>query len=212
MDKKNLIILGGGGHAKACLDVILSTNKYTVRGYIDIKESTDLKLGIPYLGQHVEISKFIKSADFLITVGQISSPDIRIVLYQQLKDLGASLATVVSAHAYVSPFARLDEGTIIMHGAIVQFNAVIGANCIINDRALIEHDTQVGNHCHISTGAILNGNVVVGNQVFVGSGAIVRNGISISDNVVVGAGSNVLEHVKEKSVVIGNPAKVKKSA
>jgi sugar O-acyltransferase (sialic acid O-acetyltransferase NeuD family) len=209
VDKENLILLGGGGHAKACLDVILSTNKYTVTGYIDIKESTDLKFAIPYLGQDADLLKFIKSAAFLITVGQINSPAIRTALYQQLKDLGASLATVVSAHAYVSPFARLDEGTIIMHGAIVQFNAVIGANCIINDRALIEHDTHVGNHCHISTGAILNGDVIVKNNVFVGSGSIVKNGVMIAENVVIGAGSNVLGNISANSIVFGNPAKIK---
>jgi sugar O-acyltransferase (sialic acid O-acetyltransferase NeuD family) len=209
---ENLILLGGGGHAKACLDVILSTKKYNVTGYIDMRESILSRLGIPYLGQDTEISRFVKSAVFLITVGQISRSDIRNKLYQKLKELNASLATVVSPHAYVSPFARLGEGTIIMHDALVQFNALIGANCIINDKALIEHDAQVGMHCHISTGAIINGGVVVGNDVFVGSGAIIRNGIIISNNVVVGAGSNVLKHVEENCVVVGNPAKVQKNA
>lgn len=208
MERENLVFIGGGGHAKACLDVVLSTNKYTVLGYIDLKESANLKSVIPYLGPDAEISNYIKSASFLITVGQISSPAIRIGLYNQLKELNAKMATIISTQAYVSPFAKVDEGTIIMHGAIVQFNAIIGANCIINDRALIEHDATVGNHCHISTGAILNGDVVVMNNVFVGSGSVVRNGIKISENVVIGAGSNVLHPVATNCVVVGNPAKI----
>ena len=36
---KNLILIGGGGHAKACLDVVLTTKIFNVIGYIDIKKS-----------------------------------------------------------------------------------------------------------------------------------------------------------------------------
>ena len=34
MDKK-IIIIGSGGHARSCLDVILSEKKYKFLGYID---------------------------------------------------------------------------------------------------------------------------------------------------------------------------------
>ena len=37
---KNLILIGGGGHAKACLDVVLTTKIFNVIGYIDIKKSS----------------------------------------------------------------------------------------------------------------------------------------------------------------------------
>jgi sugar O-acyltransferase (sialic acid O-acetyltransferase NeuD family) len=212
VEKVNIILVGGGGHAKACLDVILSTNKYNVTGYLDVKESAELNKVIPYLGTDAELTKFVKTAQFLITVGQIESPTIRTKLYQQLKTVNAKFATVISAHAYVSPFAKVNEGSIIMHGVIVQFNANVGVNCIVNDNVLIEHDAKIGNHCHISTGAILNGEVVVKDNVFVGSGVVVRNGVVISENVVIGAGSNVVAHIEENCVVIGNPAKIQNNA
>ncbi len=212
MEKESIILVGGGGHAKACIDVILSTNKYIILGYIDIKQADNLNPDIPYLGNDSELTKYFDMASFLITVGQISSPAIRIQLFDKLKQLNARFATVISTHAYVSPFAKLEEGTIVMHGAVVQYNASIGANCIINDKALIEHDAKVGMHCHISTGAILNGDVTVMNNVFIGSGTIVKNGITIAENVVVGAGSNVLNSISANSIVVGNPAKIKKNA
>lgn len=207
MHKENIILVGGGGHAKACADVILSTNKYTILGYIDLKESLDSKYGISYLGDDSTIEKYISNSSFLITVGQIQSPSIRIKLYNKLKELNANLPIIISPNAHVSTFANIAEGTIIMHGAIVQFNANIGANCIINDRALIEHDARVGNHCHISTAAVLNGDVTVHNHVFVGSGSILKNGITISDNVIIGSGSNVVNNIDSNLKVFGNPAK-----
>ena len=187
----------------------MATNKYTIIGYIDICESLDAKFGIIYLGADSVIEQYITQASFLITVGQINNPTIRIKLYNKLKGLGAHLPIIISPFAHVSKFATIEEGTIVMHGAIIQFNAKIGANCIINDKALIEHDVKVGNHCHISTGAILNGNVTIHDSVFVGSGSVIKNGIVIFENVIVGSGSNVVDNILNNNIVFGNPAKIK---
>lgn len=209
MNKESIILVGGGGHAKACIDVILATDKYNIIGYFDIKESLDAKFGIPYLGPDSEINQYISKASFLITVGQINDPSIRIKLFNKLKALNAQLPVIISPFAYVSKFAIIGEGTIVMHGAIIQFNTEIGANCIINDKALIEHDAKVGKNCHVSTGAILNGDVVVMDNVFIGSGSVLKNGISISNNVIVGSGSNVVNDILDNNIVFGNPAKFK---
>ena len=209
MKNNSIILVGGGGHAKACIDVIMSTDKYNIIGYIDIKESLDSKFGIPYLGPDSEIDQYILETSFLITVGHINNPSIRIKLFNKLKALNALLPVIISPFAHVSKFATIEEGTIVMHGAIIQFNAEIGANCIINDKALIEHDVKVGKNCHVSTGAILNGDVVVMDNVFIGSGSVIKNGILISNNAIVGSGSNVVNDILNNNIVFGNPAKIK---
>ncbi|MBI4309254.1 MAG: acetyltransferase, partial [Candidatus Omnitrophica bacterium] len=38
MVKKNLILIGGGGHCKSCIDVIESENKFKIAGIVDTKE------------------------------------------------------------------------------------------------------------------------------------------------------------------------------
>ena len=81
------------------------------------------------------------------------------------------LPVIISPYAYVSPYAQIGCGTIVMHNAIINADARVGDNCIINSRALIEHDVVIGNHCHISTGAVVNGAVEVGDNTFIGSGA-----------------------------------------
>jgi sugar O-acyltransferase (sialic acid O-acetyltransferase NeuD family) len=206
-NKEKIILLGGGGHARACIDVILSTNKYNIIGYLDIRKKLDEKYNIPYLGNDSEINQYISESSFLITVGQIKSSTTREKLYNRLKQLNANLPVIVSPYSYVSPYAKISEGTIIMHGAIIQFNSTIGVNCIINDKALVEHDVNIGNHCHISTAAVLNGDVTIMDNVFIGSGSVIKNGIRISSNVVVGSGSNVLNNLNNNSQVFGNPAK-----
>ncbi len=207
MNKKDLILIGGGGHAIACIDVIQSTNQFNIIGYLDIKETIDSKFGIPYLGDDSKIENYIQQSAFIITVGQIKSPVIRTKIFDKLNSVGAEIATIISKHAIVSKYSKIGKGTIVMHSVILQSNTEIGENCIINDRVLIEHDSIVGNYCHISTGAILNGAVTIGDNSFVGSGAVLKNGITIGNEVVIGLGSVVLNNISNNQICVGNPAK-----
>lgn len=86
---------------------------------------------------------------FLVTVGQIKSYAVREKLTEILVENNAKLATVISPLAYVSKHAQIQEGTVVMHGAIVNAGASIGKYCIINTKALIEHGAVVEDFCHI---------------------------------------------------------------
>jgi len=186
-----LILLGGGGHCKACIDVIERTGEFTIHGILDRPEHRDSTvLGYPVVGTDEEIESFVREGfSFLITVGQVHSPLIRIRLYETLKRLGAPIATVVSPRAYVSPHAQLGEGTIVMHDALINAGAIVGSNCIINTKALIEHDCRIEDHCHLSTGSILNGNALIRKGTFFGSNATGKEGSVSKAEAFIKAGS-----------------------
>lgn len=171
--KEKILLIGGGGHCKAAIDVIEQEDKFEIIGIIDQKEKIGHKVfGYEIIGSDDDLEKFVlKYPCALITVGQIQSPKIRITLFNKLKEIGYKLPTVISSLAYVSQYAKIDEGTIVMHHALINSNAKVGKNCIINTKALIEHDAIVEDHCHISTGAIINGGVCVRKNTFYGSNA-----------------------------------------
>jgi sugar O-acyltransferase (sialic acid O-acetyltransferase NeuD family) len=206
MIKKQIILVGGGGHAKACLDVIESDSFWHLKGYLDVKQTLSDTYGLAYLGSDSEASKFVQEAQFLITVGQLGFSPIREKLYNELKKLNAEFAIVKAINSIISKKSIIGCGTIVMHGAILQADTSVGENCIINDRVLIEHGSIIGNHCHISTGVIINGEVRIGNGVFIGSGSVLRNGITIGDNCVIGMGSVVTKSISHGLTVFGNPA------
>lgn len=193
MNRSKLLLVGAGGHARACADVIEREGRYEIAGLV----GTEVELGQSRFGWKVIATDGdwdLLASEYrhvFIGVGQIMSADIRMRLYRQIVDLGFELPTVVSPTAYVAPDAVLGSGTIVMHGAIVNSGARIGANCIINSRALIEHDTTVSDHCHISTGTIVNGNVRIGIGSFIGSGSVIKEGVSIGSCSVVGMGSSI---------------------
>jgi sugar O-acyltransferase (sialic acid O-acetyltransferase NeuD family) len=206
---EEIILVGGGGHCKACIDVIELEGKFRIAGIVDVKE----KIGQSVLGYRIiasdenlaDLAKEYKN--FLITIGHIKSPTKRVGLYRTLKKLNVKFPVIVSPLAYVSKHSFIGEGTIIMHGAIVNSGVKTGVNCIINSKALLEHDVKVGNHCHISTGAIINGNSQIGSFSFVGSGSVISNGITITDNVIIGAGAVIVTDINESGIYVGNPGR-----
>lgn len=191
MDK--IILIGGGGHCKSCIDVIEAENKFEIIGILDIKEKIGQKVsGYLINGTDAQIERFITDdCYFLITLGQIKTPDLRVKIFEKLKKLNAQMATVISPLAYVSKNAEIGEGTIIMHQALVNAGAKIGKNCIINTKALIEHDAVVENYCHISTGAILNGETLIREKSFIGSNATLVQCIELPASSFIKAGSLV---------------------
>ena len=199
----NILLIGAGGHTRSCIDVLEGENQFKIAGLIEKGESISNEiLGCPVIGTDDDLKVLRKQyKNALITIGQIKSPKIRIKLYQLLKELDFTLPVIVSSQAYVSKHAQIGEGSIIMHGVIINANAKIGNNCIINNRALIEHDAVIGDHCHIATGAIINGEVSVGNETFIGSGAVTKQAISIGENCVIGAGVVLKNDIESNKVV-----------
>lgn len=208
MSKPELILIGAGGHALSCIDVIERQGKFQVAGIIGLSRqegSHALTCGYSIIGFDEDLTSLAKNYQYaLIAIGQIKSANQRIKLYQRIIELGFQLPTIVAPTAHVSYHATLGSGTIIMHGAVVNAGAVVGNNCIVNSLALIEHDVIVEDHCHISTGAILNGGVLVGTGSFIGSGSIVKQGISIGKGSMIGMGAPVLHNLPENTNFIGH--------
>jgi sugar O-acyltransferase (sialic acid O-acetyltransferase NeuD family) len=209
MNKKEIILVGGGGHCKSCIEVIESENKYSIAGIIDAKEKIgQTVLGYPIIGCDDDLPQLKSKYNYaLITVGQIKSPNIRIKLFKQLKELNFILPVIIASSAVVSKHSKIDEGTIIMHQCMINADAEIGKNNIINTKALIEHDAKIGNHCHISTNTVINGTVHIGNENFIASNVTFVNNLTTTNNVFIGIGSVVTKHLTEPGIYLGSPVR-----
>ncbi|CAE6931181.1 Hexapeptide repeat of succinyl-transferase [Vibrio sp. B1ASS3] len=76
---------------------------------------------------------------------------------------------------------------------------------------------NIGSYSYISNGAMIlthdfinkrKLNTSIGSRCFVGANTIIMPGIAIGDDVIIGAGSVVTKDVDDKSIVVGNPAKI----
>lgn len=207
--KEEIILIGGGGHCKACIDVIEQEDSFVIKGIIDVPEKIGQTiLGYPIIDSDNNLKNIVsKNKNFLITIGFIKNAELRNKLFKEIKSYGGHFPAIISPVAYVSKYSTIGVGTIIMHGAIINADSKIGNNCIINNLALLEHDTIVRDNSHISTGARVNGACTVGENCFVGSGSIINHGIKVASNVIIGSGSLIRKNIINSGMYSGNPLK-----
>jgi len=192
-NKPEILLIGGGGHCHSVIDVIEQEDRFKIAGIIDKKELIGTKvLDYEVIACDDDLEELYETYKYaIVTVGQIKSNSLRVKLFDLIKSIGYTLPTIISPLAYVSKYSTMEEGTVILHQALVNANTKIGKNCIINTKSLVEHDTTIENHCHISTGTIINGGAVVEQNSFVGSNATTKEYITITNNSFIKAGSVV---------------------
>ena len=206
---ENLILIGGGGHCKACIDVIEAENRFEIKGILDVEDKIGQQLlGYPFIGTDQDIKRLVEEGySFVITMGQIKTARKRKALYEQLKKLNAKLPIIVSPAARISKHAVVGDGTVVLHGVHINADATIGENCILNTNCTIEHDVSVGSHVHVSTNAVINGNCLIGDEAFIGSNTVIANNIRVASQVLVGSGSSVIKDIHEPGTFVGNPVR-----
>ena len=204
---ESIILIGGGGHCVSCIDVVEQTGLYNILGIVDLPEKLGQKVcNYSVIGQDDDIEHlFKKCSNFLITVGQITSSKVREKIYQRVTEAGGNMPVIISPLAYVSKYAKISEGSIIMHHSLINAGASIGVCCIINTKSLIEHEADIGDFCHISTASVINGQVNIGDRCFIGSNAVITNNINIIANTIIAAGSQILKSIDIPGTYTGHP-------
>ena len=206
MPVKELILIGGGGHALVVAEAA-GLAGHGIAGFFDDNPRAVVaqKLGLRHMGS---LDDFYRrppgEAWFVVALG-----DLRL-RGAFLADLGARpdahATTVIHPDATVSATARIGPGGYVGPRAIVHSFASVRAHAIVNSGAIVEHECEVGENVHVAPGAVLGGNVNVGRGSLVGIGARVLPGITIGAGSVVGAGAVVVQDVADGVTVVGVPA------
>jgi len=201
-------VIGGGGHAKVVIDVLLLAG-WAVEGYTDPAPAAgDRIAGTPWLGGDAVLEQ-LRAGGLQWAMVALGDNTARLEMARRAVGLGFTLASAVHPAAQVSTHAVVGQGVAIMPGVVVNAGSVIGDNAVINTCSSVDHDCAIGAGVHIAPGAHLAGYVIVEEEVLIGSGAVVGRGkpIRVGRGAVVGAGSVVINDVAPGTTVAGNPAR-----
>lgn len=213
-DFPDLILIGGGGHARVLLDA-LALSVPDVRIAIidrDQRQVGQRLMGVPIVGDDSSLATLKeKGAKYFVVAmggarGAVDNAP-RSALFDGARALGLEPFTVVHPSAVVSRWAEVAAGCQILPGSIINAGAILGRNVIVNSGAIIEHDCIVGDHAHVATGARIASTVSIGEGAHIGAGAVVRQLITVGAHAIVGAGAVVVRDVRSHAVVAGVPAK-----
>lgn len=208
MENRPLIIIGGGGHTRVLIGMLLESNR-EIRGVVTRNTAlfgTSI-MGVPVLGHEERVLFAANEVALVNGVGNVASSrsgsglEVRASLYHLYRALGFQFPPVTDARAVIQPEVTMGDSVQVMPGVIIQPGAMIGENVILNTGAVIDHDAVIYPHAHIAPGAIICGHAVVGEETHIGAGAVVIQGVRVGSNAVIGAGAVVTRNVPDNAVV-----------
>ncbi len=213
MNKKPIVIIGAGCHARVVVEIILMTKKFKPVGCVDPQPENILTRDeLPYLGNDSIIANLPDKLLKYAAMGMAGFNNLkRKTLYEYCLYNGFEFPVFKHPGSIVSRTARLGPATVVMAGSIINTRAVIEENVIINSGAIVEHDCLIGHSAQIGPGAVLCGEVAVKEKAFIGAGARIIQGITIGESALIGAGAVVTRDIPAGVTAFGNPAVIVKN-
>ncbi|MCH9644432.1 MAG: acetyltransferase [Gammaproteobacteria bacterium] len=201
MNFKPVIVLGAGGHAKVCIDILKRSGRDILGLVAPDRQSP--ALNVKQLGDDRVVLTYSPGEVLLVNgIGHMPRNKLRYDIYKKFKDKEYNFETLVHPDAVVADDVLLKEGAQVMAGAIIQPSTIVGRNTIVNTKVSIDHDGAIGSYCHIAPGATLCGGVVLKDHVFVGAGATIIQNVQVSIDAIISTGA-VIKQDAEKAEVYG---------
>lgn len=200
-EKENaIILLGGGGHARECIDIIERAGQYRIAGVLDTRSRPGVDIaGHPVLGDNDDLERLLQIGirNLVLAYGISGNHTDRGRHFRELLDMGFIFPNIVHPQSAVNRHARLGRGVQVMAGVVVGSQAEIGDACILNSNAVVSHDCVLDSNVHVAPGALLAGGVCVGRDTVVGMGASVYMRVKVGAGVIVNNGSHIFENVPD---------------
>ena len=207
---KNIIIIGGGGHAKVLIDLIRTLKNFKIGGIIDPKIKKGKKIhGIKVLGDDKILPRLKKKGIKYLALGIGSEGDNkkRYKIWKNLINKGFDFPVLIHKNSSTSKNIKVGQGSQIFNQSIINAGAKIGKISVINTSTIIEHDCKIGNNVFTGTRATLCGGVIVEDNTFIGAESCILPRIKIKSNVLVAAKALVNRNLEKNIKVKGIPAK-----
>ena len=202
---QSLILVGNGITAEILSEYIRDDSRYTIAvATVDdahVDKGTFNEVACTALSQ-VTIDFPPGQHKALMAVGYSDLNRTRENLFRKIKDLGYEVLTYIHPDARVYCQEPIEEGSIIMPGAVIEHHAKVGKNSVIWCNTTIAHHGTVGEHCWIASGAVVSGQAKVGNNSFIGVNATIVNKVEIGEYNIVGAAAMIAKCTKPLSVYL----------
>jgi sugar O-acyltransferase (sialic acid O-acetyltransferase NeuD family) len=204
----NIVVIGGGGHAKVIMSILKKLRNYNLLGYFDRNDQGDI-LGVKCIGDDSQGPNIFRNGckQAALGLGQLKSSLNRKQIVEFYNEIGFEFPAIVSPSAQINEDVIIGEGSVVMDGTVINSGTKIGKYSIINTSSSIDHDCIIDDFTHIAPGVTLSGGVEIGNDCLIGTGSTVIQYIEIASKVIVGAGSVVTKDIQESGVYVGVPAR-----
>ncbi|MCF8151348.1 MAG: acetyltransferase [Burkholderiaceae bacterium] len=218
---RHLVIFGASNVVSDLFDCALANGLLPTKVVLHLPESTgerDIPLAtrIARLKGQCEPPLVEMLDDFLPATGELyllgPTTPTRAKLAEVLEHrFSLRYHTLIHPTAYVSPLAQLGQGVFVGANSVIGPGACLDDHVFVNRGVTIGHDTHIGSFSRIQPGANLGGLSRIGGGVTIAIGATVLERLVIGQGAFVGAGAVVTSDIPDGVLVLGIPAKIKKT-
>ena len=181
MSKEKLLLVGAGGFGRMVAEQALL--QYDC-AFVDDGQPVGTEVcGIPVIGRIASLPELRKSYD-LLAVG-VGNNSFRAQVYERAAAMGYTFPNIIAPSAYVSPFAKLGVGCVILQNACVQNGAVVGNGVLLNAGTEVHCDAVVEDYVLIYANSIGRTGAKVGRYARIGSNVTVCNSAVVPDGADV---------------------------
>ena len=177
MSKEKLLLVGAGGFGRMVAEQAMLQYDYA---FVDDGQAVGTDIcGIPMVGGLADLPELRKGYDLLV-VG-IGNNRFRAQVYEKAKALGYEFPNIVAPSAYVSPYAKLGFGCVVLQNACVQNGASVGDGVLLNAGTEVHCDAAVGDYALIYTNSVIRTGATVENFARIGSNCTICNNATVPD-------------------------------
>ena len=177
MSKQRLLLIGAGGFGRMVTEQAML--QYDC-AFVDDGQVVGTEIcGIPVVGGIADLPELRKEYGLLV-VG-IGNNQFRAQVYEKAKALGYAFPNIIASSAYISPYARLGCGCVVLQNTCVQNGASVGDGVLLNAGTEVHCDAAVGDYALIYTNSVIRTGATVGNVARIGSNCTICNNATVSD-------------------------------
>ena len=181
MSKEKLLLVGAGGFGRMVAEQAIL--QYDC-AFVDDGQPAGTEIcGIPVVGDLADLPELRKEYGLLV-VG-IGNNQFRAQVYEKAKALGYAFPNIVAPSAYISPYAKLGRGCVVLQNACVQNGASVGNSVLLNAGTEVHCDATVGDYALIYTSSVIRTGATVGKFARIGSNCTICNNATVLDGTDV---------------------------
>ncbi len=185
--KEKLLLVGAGGFGRIAMEH--AVREYDCAFVDDSYPSTKEVCSIPVVGKISDLPFLFNIYKKLIVV--IGNTKLRAQIYQQAQKIGYDFPNIIATSAYISPFATIGKGCVILNNVVIQNQAQIGNGVLLNPGVEVHHNCFVGDNTLIYSNSVVRTYAKIGQRVLIGSTVSISVGAVVKDDEVVPDGSTV---------------------
>jgi sugar O-acyltransferase (sialic acid O-acetyltransferase NeuD family) len=211
MPMRNIVLFGGGLHAKCVIDIVLKEKNYNIIGIVDSKLNIgDDVFGFRVIGRQCEIGQLVEQYEIYGGIIAIGDNWSRQIVYQDVLSFKPDFIFINAIHpsTIIGIDVTLGKGVVVMAGCVLNPSCRVGDFGFLATGAQLEHDSEMHEFSSISAGSITGGKVVIGRLSAIALGVTILDRITIGSNTVVGSGAIVTKNLPNNVLAYGAPAKI----